>query len=522
MNIGANGFKRNDYEWRENEDGSVTITGYTGNGGDVVIPSEIDGKSVKSIGGWVFEDCKRLTSITIPDSVAKIGYGTFFGCKGLTSITIPDSVTSIGNEAFRNCTGLTSIIIPDSVTSIGNEAFYGCTRLTSITISDSVTEIGSYAFFGCKGLTVINVGENNESYTSEDGVLFDKNKTTLITYPGGKKGAYTIPYGVKSISDAFAGCTRLTNVTIPDSVTSIGNSAFYGCTRLTSITIPNSVAKIGISTFFDCKRLTSITIPDSVTEIGSYAFSDCTGLTSVMIPDNVIEIGIYVFSGCTGLKVISVDKSNKNYTSEDGVLFNKNKTALITYPGGKKGAYTVPYGVTEIGDFAFEDCTGLTNVIIPDSVTSISVSAFSDCKGLTGINVDKSNKSYSSKDGVLFNKNKTALITYPGGKKGAYTIPNSVTLIGNEAFSDCKRLTSVTIPDSVTSIGNLAFSDCKRLTNVIIPDSVVNISEYSFCRCKKITIKGHEESYAETYCKIHNLKFKKLVERNRRNLINNK
>ncbi len=217
--------------------------------------------SVTSIGNYAFRYCTSLTSITIGNSVTSIGGWAFSDCTSLTSITIPDSVISIGNGAFEYCTSLTSITIPDSVTSIGYYAFADCTSITSITIPDSVTSIGNYEFRDCTSLTSISVVEDNQYYSNDEyGVLFNKDKTTLIQYP--------------------AGNTR-TSYTISDSITSIGNGAFNYCTSLTSIIIPDSVTSIGYYAFYGCTGLTSITIPDSVTSIGNYAFFDCTSLTDV-------------------------------------------------------------------------------------------------------------------------------------------------------------------------------------------------------------------------------------------------
>jgi hypothetical protein len=221
---------------------SVTYatTSYNSYSGSVTIPSSITysstSYSVTSVGNYAFLNCTGLTSITIPSSVTSIGNDAFYNCTGLTSITIPSSVTSIGSWVFCN-TGLTSITIPSSVTSIGSYAFCGCTGLTSITIPSSVTSIGVSAFFNCIGLTSIIVDDSNTTYSSSDGVLFNKNKSTLICYPAGKTGTtYTILSSVTSIGgSAFSCCTGLTSITIPSSVTSIGSYAFSNCTGLTSI-----------------------------------------------------------------------------------------------------------------------------------------------------------------------------------------------------------------------------------------------------------------------------------------------
>jgi hypothetical protein len=203
------------------------------------------------------------------------------------------------------------------------------------------------------------------------------------------------------------------------------------------------------------------------------------------------------------LTAIDVDATNAQYSSENGVLFNKDKTTLVAYPGGKTGGYVIPNSVTTIGDQAFFDCSGLTSVTIPNSVTSIGDRAFSSCGRLTTIHVDAANAQYSSENGVLFNKNKTTLVCCPAGKTGSYVIPNSVTTIGYYAFSDCADLSSVTIPGSVTTIGNYAFEYCS-LTTVTIPNSVTTIGSDAFYNCDYLTtvIIGNSVigSYAFYYC----------------------
>ena len=264
--------------------------------------------SVTTIGDSAFWCCEGLTSVTIPDSVTSISDYAFCGCAGLTSVTIPDSVTSIGDSAFDGCEGLTSVTIPDSVTSISDYAFCGCAGLTSVTIPDSVTDIGYKAFDGCTGLTAIHVDRANCAYSSRDGVLFDREGTTLVRYPIGRAGKiYAIPNSVTSIDNwAFSGCAGLTSVTIGDSVTTIGEGAFCGCAGLTSVTIGDSVTTIGDSAFDGCAGLTSVTIPDSVTYIGDGAFYGCAGLTSVTISDSVTDIGNWVFNGCASLKSVTI------------------------------------------------------------------------------------------------------------------------------------------------------------------------------------------------------------------------
>ena len=306
--------------------------------------------SVTSIGENAFCDCTSLTSVTIPDSVTSICDYAFNGCTSLISVTIPDSVTSIGEFAFRYCKSLTSVAIPNSVTSIGERAFSECTSLTSVTIPDSVTSIGVGAFASCTSLTGIWVAEGNSHYSSDaSGVLFSKDKTTLVQCPG-TLAACMIPDSVTSIVGyAFAGCTSLTNVTIPDSVTRIDDSAFSHCRSLTSVTIPDSVTRIGGWAFESCTSLTSVTIPDSVTRIGSYAFSGCSSLTSVTIPDSVTSINWYAFYNCKSLtdvyyagseaqwKAISISSTGNNDLLTANIHYN-----YVSHTHSYKDVVTAP------------------------------------------------------------------------------------------------------------------------------------------------------------------------------------
>ena len=312
--------------------------------GDITIPSELDGHSVvsirnsafsycrdltsinvpegvTSIGNYAFYTCDSLTSINIPGGVTSIEDSTFSGCSRLANIEIPSSVTSIGNSAFSSCISLTSINIPEGVTSIGEGAFSGCRSLTSIEISSSVISIGNYAFNGCRSLTSINVEENNQSYCSEDAILFNKDKTELIRYPSKKVDKqYVIPNSVTSIGNyAFEDCSNLTSIDIPSSVTSIGNSAFAGCSSLTSIEIPEGVTSIGEYAFYNCRSLTSIEIPNSVTSIGEKAFNECKNLLFICEKDSYA----YEYAKENNINVDTSDQTIVKFNDEN--LYSKIK-----------------------------------------------------------------------------------------------------------------------------------------------------------------------------------------------------
>jgi len=332
---------KNDFEYRVLNDDTIEITKYTGNGGNVVIPSTIDGKKVTGF-FTAFSGCENITSITIPNSVENIWWYAFSGCTNLTSITLPNSITNIGSGAFAGCSKLTDIIIPDSVTHLEKGAFMWCTNLTNVIISGRITSI-------------------------ED--------------------------------DTFNECTNLKSIIIPNNVESIGARAFYLCENLANITMSDSIKSIGEFAFVGCRNLTNLTIPNSIVSIEDGTFTGCTGLTSVSIPKNVTKIYSSAFSQCTNLSSIYVDKNNKEFSSENGVLFNKTKTDLLLYPiGNTRTEYDIPNGIMIIRNQAFQDCSNLKNITIPNSVISIRKYAFNKCTVLSDLYYCDSNANWNNID----------------------------------------------------------------------------------------------------------------------------
>ncbi len=322
-----------------------------------------------SIGEYAFYNCFGLTSVTIPNSVTSIGSSAFRGCSGLTSVTIPNSVTSIGNEAFENCSGLTSVTIPNSVTSIGSDAFSLCSGLTSVTIPNSVTRIGIDAFSQCYFARENFV--NNSTLSSDNdwgATLCDKETED----------------GLLINNNSVVKCRKwATSVSIPNSVTSIGNYAFDCCINLTSVTIPNSVTSIGISAFYWCSGLTSVTIPNSVTSIGIQAFLGCSGLTSVSIGKNVTYIQYGLFKGCTSLKDVYCYIEKVPFTAIDAFDFVDMKNATLHVPDAAVSEYKsiAPWGffgtIVGLGTNSAKQ-TEATPVLIQSENGRISVSGAGD------------------------------------------------------------------------------------------------------------------------------------------------
>ena len=297
------------------------------------------------------------------------------------------------------------------------------------------------------------------TYTENNGAI------AIIGYTGAG-GAITIPSTINDIP-----------------VTSIATEAFYDVTTLTGVTIPSSVTSIGDEAFAYCYGLSSVTIPTGVISIGQGAFMDCA-MTSVTIPSSVSSISGYPFGECFQLTAINVDPANLSYSSANGVLFDHSQATLLECPPGLVGSYTVPSSVTTIGEDGFAECYFLTDITIPSSVTSIGLWAFFDCWGMLAINVDSGNLTYSSANGVLFDKAQTTLLQFPAANTGSYSIPGTVTSIADYAFEEA-HITSVTIPQGVTTIGNGSFEG-SSLTILIVPSSVTSIGDSAFAGCASL------------------------------------
>lgn len=293
--------------------GAITITGYTGPGGAVVIPGTTNGLPVTSIGDFAFFNIANFTDITIPNGVTNIGSYAFYSCSGLTNLVIPGNVASIGQYAFSYCSKLTTVIIPSSVNAIGISAFRVCIKLTSI-----------------------NVENLNSSYSSLDGVLYDKNQTALIQFPAGKAAnQFVVPSSVTTIgSFGFDSCAGLTNVLIGDSVTAIGFYAFSFCTSLTSVTIPHGITAIEADTFYFCPSLTNVIIPNGVTYIGTFAFYNCSSLTNITIPSSVTNIDNFAFNQCVRMSAFYFEG---NAPTNGTGIFNGDTNSIIYYLPGKSG-----------------------------------------------------------------------------------------------------------------------------------------------------------------------------------------
>lgn len=510
-------------------DGEVTITGYSGDATDVVIPNEIGGCSVTSIIGshytknfenavsieipnsvreindYAFFNCENLTSVIIPDSVIVVGFCAFSQCDSLSSISIPSSVLSIdemafadcdilkdiyfseglitvGERAFWNCVSLENIIIPNSATSIGDYAFSECNNLKSVALPKRITAIGNYVFENCTELIDINFGD---SVTSIGNYAFF-NCSTLHYL--------SIPNGVINIGDsAFAQCDNLSSITFPATIKYIGNSAFYSCDNLNNVLIPNSVTEIGNSAFAYCTGLTNIILPDSITSISDMIFLECRNLLNINIPNGIVSIGSSAFSYC-GMNSITIPRSVTQI--DTSAFYHLGSDFLIC---GYAGSYAETYANENNIPFEVIDDTdndmpksGKCGADINWEFTDDGILKIYGTGGFWDYNYSASFPSIISNfdiqqivigDGITY----IGSGAFSGCNAKKVSIPNSATLIGTYAFNGCYSLTEIIIPDSITSVGQNAFEGCKSLSNVKISNSMTSIPASMFADCVSLS-----------------------------------
>lgn len=473
---------------------SGTITGYTGNPTDVLIPSKIDSVVVTNIGNNAFSGCSSLTSISIPNGVTSIGDLAFCGCSNLSVAYFYGNAPSMSAGVFNNTKAGFTIYYLEGKTGFTNP-FNGYSTMTFV--NDLPTPTPTPAFtFETIPIQGINIDANNitlnagQMYKFKISYLPENTTQKLLMYSTSNKNIVLIDWQgkitainsgiaeIKVISSSnnniFASC----NVTVidptPTPLSSSANANNFDEETLflvddrgtikhyngnaSNVNIPNEIngikiTSIGDSVFRNCKCLTSISIPNGVTSIGNYTFDGCNALTNMSIPNSVTSIGDYAFNGCSALTSISI-----------------------------------PNNVASIGNRAFGECSSLTSVAIPRKLKNIGEGAFYYCSGLTRIEVSKDNSYYKSADGVLFDKSMKRLLSFPAKKNiTKYDIPSTVIDIAGKAFGGCIRLTNINIPNSVERIGDAAFLGCSRLVSIRIPDKVTSIADWSFYKCINLT-----------------------------------
>lgn len=534
-----------DFEYTVNPDGiSATITGYTGNGGEVTIPATVDGYPVIVLGSCVFDYNDNVTHVTISEGVETIQTEAFSQSNTILTVSIPSTMSKIAADAFYNCCSvreinvshenlyyasecgvlfnkdythlikypvgktnstysvpgsvshielrafqsseLSTVSIPESVVDIGEQAFGYCKLITSISLPKSVENIGAGAFGFCERLKTIDVANENPFFSSIDGVLFDKHRTKLIQYPAGKENReYSIPLGVTEIGEkAFYGCwLYLQEVMIPDGVTYIRAEAFSSCNSLTSIVLPDSVTEIGEEAFGMCISLAGISIPNSITTIKDNTFLACTGLKSVGIPKNVTSIGRRAFSSCRSLTSVMVPESVDNI---DYRAFHQCENLANVYFYGD---------APSMGSEVFIECDPHFTIYYSNDKTGYSdpwygyktVARNPDAMPpypSGGYSGTYNNYTYWISDG-------TATITHYNGENSVVSIPANlsgcpVTTIGVRAFHFNQDIVDVRLPESITTIEDEAFLNCGSLESIYIPESAVNIGFQVFGGCDRL------------------------------------
>lgn len=478
-----------------------------------------------------------VENVIIEDGITGISDQIFMDFSNLKNVSFSKTIKYIGRETFSNCKKIETIQFPVNLEEIGDMAFCECSSLREIYISESVQAIGHDTFFLCNAIEKIEVADSNANYSNDDfGVLYDKDKTTLIKYPiASDITSYDIPYGVEVIDfEAFRFSKNLKSVTFPETVRTISGYAFSDCEFLENVYFDNGLKEISTCAFGECINLKQIDFPSTLKHIGYASFAG-TSLENVIIPESVVSIGELCFSRCKYIKSFLVEADNQYYTSDNGVLYNKNKTELYCYPSSsasesfdipegvnlishkafnyaqKLKNINIPESVTTIEGSAFDKCTLLKEIFIPKNVKSVGLTPFNECLSLEFIEVDNENQNFKNdKCGVLYNYVGTELLQYPCGRKdenyivsdgvieikyGAFyksvwlknvQIPNTVTKIGWYAFYGCENLYNIVIPRYVTEFGMSAFKNCSALEKIVIPENINELWQ-AFDGCHKLS-----------------------------------
>ena len=431
---------------------------------------------------------KKAERIIIPDTVTTIGEGAFAQCRALQDIRIPETVTSIGENAFGCCVALHRLDIPDSVRHLGSQVC--CESLCELRIGKGVEYIGYKTVLACESLERIIVSEDNPRYCDEDGILFDKARTTLVYYPPCHPGeTYAVPASVTAIGDFAFKYNGLRHIELPAGLREIGRGAFLGCSEdLQEIDLPEGIMTIDAEAFKFCKSLHRIGLSDSISSVGREAFYGCDALQRLRLPASLKQIGDGAFSACLTLGAIDVPAENEAFRSVDGILYDKAMTTLIRMPQGKKlESLAVPEGVTHIGHGALHACHSLRHVHLPASVRSIDADVFRACSRLQRITGAEGNPDYCAVDGVLYDRTQRTLVKVPLALPAeAFAVPDSVEKIAAYAFDGCDKLDKICLPDTLRSIGDYAFRMCGSLKEIDIPASVTEIGEYIFDECEML------------------------------------
>ena len=453
------------------DDDTYEVTGY---GGDkttltyLKIPSTHEGKKVTSIKSSAFLRCDKLETVDISAGVKEIGSNAFAYCEGLKNVTVPSGVTSIEYGVFFYCRNLPGIELPDTVTSIGEKAFEDCNKLESIVIPEGVVSIGKSAFCSCRNLTAITLPGSLKSV--EEMAIYECDSLEKMNYTGDIASWCDISFGGRYTNpltrthDLYINDTLVTEIVIPDTITTVKAYAFSGCHSLTSLTIPDSVEVIGECAFSGCAGLTDLTIPDSVEVIGECAFSGCDSLCTVRMSNNIKYIGSGFPQQCCN------EYDNAYY------IGNETNPYLILMKCKDEDITSVRIADTTkiIYQGAFLGCESLTEINIPDSVIYVYDDAFTSCTSLQ----------YNVKDGVCYLGNSVnpylLLLDVIDKTASSVTIADTTICILSWALMECTNLTSIVIPQGITCIGDWAFAGCSKLASVTIPDSVLRIGSAAF------------------------------------------